>query len=307
MIRTGRLSGLRIGAAAVSLHIAASAVFAQQPAIGSVAMQDATVAGALEVTGTRAVLVGSSTVTARDHAAEITLVRGGTVEVCQTSGLKLSSGATGSAGAPLMLALDRGAIEVRMTAAANDIILTPDLRFAVRTAGPLDLRLRVARNGDTCVEQRAANAPILSITDSFGEATYEVHAGQHLLFEHGNLREVVDHESSPCGCPPAPRTMSLAEAALAAPGNNAENAHPFPAAESTGLAPTPEIPQAQPGAVHTEVATTLTYEAPAISPVAPPPAVTQPAAVPQPAPVPQHSRGFAHAIGHFFTRLFGGG
>ena len=82
--------------------------------------------------------------------------------------------------------------------------MTPDLRFTVRNAGPLDLRLRVARNGDTCVENRGPVAPTLAVSDPFGEAMYELAAGQHVLFEHGSLHEVVDHETSPCGCPPRP-------------------------------------------------------------------------------------------------------
>ena len=52
------------------------AAWGQQP-IGSVAMSDATVAGSLEVTGGRAVLLGNSSVTARDYAAEVTLRAGG--------------------------------------------------------------------------------------------------------------------------------------------------------------------------------------------------------------------------------------
>jgi hypothetical protein len=274
-----------------------------QQKIGSVAMQDATVAGTLEVTGGRALLVGSSSVTARDHAAEVALERGGTVTICQTSGLHLSSGTVATGNAPLMLALDRGAIEVKMNASANDAVLTPDIRFSVKGGGPLDLRLRVTPNGDTCVEHRGTNAPTLVLSDSFGDATYELHAGQHVLFEHGNLREVVDHESSPCGCPP--RTMSLAEASLT-PANDkpgtgdAAATHPFPAAESAGLAATPEVPQAEPGVTHTQVAANLTFDsgAPAAATAAPS------AAAPPPPPAKPH--GFAHAIGHFFKRIFGG-
>ena len=47
-----------------------SAAQAQQP-IGTVGVQDATVAGALEVSNGQAVLVGNTTVTARDHVAEV--------------------------------------------------------------------------------------------------------------------------------------------------------------------------------------------------------------------------------------------
>ena len=48
-----------------------------QQSIGTVGIADATVAGALEVSNGRAMLVGASTVTARDHTAEIALNRGG--------------------------------------------------------------------------------------------------------------------------------------------------------------------------------------------------------------------------------------
>ena len=74
--------------------------------------------------------------------------------------------------------------------------------------GRLIFELRVTRNGDTCVDNRGAKAPMLSVADQFGEATYELRAGQHVLFEHGSLKEVVDHESSPCGCPPEPTIRS---------------------------------------------------------------------------------------------------
>ena len=294
---------------ACALLLIATTAWSQQK-IGTVAVQDATVAGSLEVTGGRAVLVGSSSVTARDHAAEVALERGGTVTICQTSGLHLSLGVSATGLAPLMLALDRGAIEIRMMSSANDAVLTPDLRFAVRGGGPLDLRLRVTRNGDTCVENRGEKAPVLVLSDQFGAASYELHAGQHVLFEHGNLREVVDHETSPCGCPP--RTMSLAEASLTPANDKASTdavmTHPFPAAESAGLAPTPEVQQAEAGVSHTQVSTTLSFDGtnaqaassslPALSPA--------PLPAPLPAPAPTKKQGFAHALGHFFKRIFGG-
>jgi hypothetical protein len=244
-----------------------TSLMAQQP-IGSVGVQDATVSGALEVTGGRAVLVGSSVITAKDHTAEIALTRGGTVRVCSTSALHVTSGKAADA-QPLMLALDRGAVEVQMATMASDVVLTPDLRFAMSGSGPLDLRLRVGRNGDTCVENRGTAGPVLHISDQFGEASYDLHAGQHVLFEHGSLKEVVDNESSPCGCPPAP-VMSVADAVISSPSvsepgaattaKQAEEEHPFPAAVSQGLAPASPTPAAaQPGEVHTQVAATLSY------------------------------------------------
>lgn len=233
-------------------------------------MQDATVSGALEVSNGRAVLVSNTTIKARDHATDITLSRGGEALVCATSGLHLTAGKTGGGPAPLMFALDRGAMEIRMAALQNDVIMTPDLRFSMRSAGVLDLRIRVTPNGDTCVENRGDKAPALNVADQFGQSTYELRPDQHVLFEHGSLKEVVDHESSPCGCPSEP-VVSVADSGVtsgtpATPGaalspEAAEEQHPFPAAVSTGLAPPSSVPQAQPGVVHAQVTTSMAYNA----------------------------------------------
>jgi hypothetical protein len=255
------------GAALYLLSLGVVRCEAQQP-IGSVGISDATVSGALEVTNGRAMLRGASTVTAREKTAEIALDRGGNVKVCETSGLHVTAG-KGVAETPLMLALDRGAIEIATRANTNDVVMTPDLRFTLKSPGVLDLRMRVARNGDTCVENRGASAPVLSIADQFGETSYELHAGQHVLFEHGSLKEVVDNESEPCGCPPEP-VVSVADAgvsggapapgAILTSGATAAEQHPFPAAVSAGLSPASTMPpQAPTGQVHAQVSTTMSY------------------------------------------------
>jgi hypothetical protein len=253
----------------LSFFFAGVSMAQAQQSIGTVGVQDATVAGALEVSNGRAILVGNTTVTARDRTAEIALYRGGTVKVCATSGLHVTAGkgVEGSGQTPLMLALDRGAIEVKMGATTRDVVMTPDLRFTLRGDGALDLELRVTRNGDTCVDNRGAQAPVLNVADQFGESAYELRAGQHVLFEHGSLKEVVDHESSSCGCPPE-ATTSVADALLhpAGPGAAGDGAtaqkpaaeeHPFPAAVSAGLAPPSAVPAAPAGAPHTQVSAAL--------------------------------------------------
>jgi hypothetical protein len=310
-----------------------------QQSIGTVGVQDATVAGALEVSNGRAILVGNTTVTARDRVAEIALNRGGSVKVCATSGLHLTAGKSVDAAGgsvPLMLALDRGAIEVQMAATTRDVVMTPDLRFTMRGDGPLDLELRVTRNGDTCVENRGTQAPVLNVADQFGEAAYELRAGQHVLFEHGSLKEVVDHESSSCGCPPE-ATMSVADALLHPGSGNSTAAdvataakpaaeeHPFPAAVSAGLAPPSAVPQAAAGAAHTQVSAALssnegadslavpkpTEKAPTSAPapavVAAPAAVAAPSPVAPPPALPEQKRDLVHVVGRFFKRMFGGG
>lgn len=305
---------------ALLFAVLCGAAQAQQP-IGNVAVQDATVAGELTVNNGRAVLVANTTVTAKNHTADVTLNRGGSIHVCATSGLHITAGKSATGPAPLMLSLDRGAIEVQMTATTSDVIMTPDLRFGIASNGPLDLALRITSNGDTCVENRGASAPILTGSDAFGESSYNLRPGQHVLFEHGSLKEVVDNESSPCGCPPPPAPgLSLADAALKAGTTKqaAEAQHPFPAAISNGLAPAAAVPQAPPGVVHAQVATTLSYDANGNAASPPPPSepteanapavgTASPSATTEPSPTPQHHSDVGHWIGHFFKRLFGRG
>ncbi|MGA2438072.1 MAG: nuclease [Acidobacteriaceae bacterium] len=271
----------------------AAPVRAQQ-LIGYVNTRDADVVGARDVLDGRAVLMGSVSVAARDHTAPISLGRGGTVRVCQTSVLHLSESREMMVAAPLLFSLDRGAIEIQTGATATDSIMTPDLRLTVRSPGPLDLRLRVAGNGDTCVDNRGAGAPMLTVSDPFGDATYELAAGQHVLFEHGSLREVVDHETSPCGCPDA-QGLPLADAPIAPP---AAAEHPFPVAISEGLAPVPEVPQAPPGEVHAQVSETLSYNAqPSL-----PPSTDAAAGAPSSAAPPPND--LVHLVGRLFRKLF---
>src|SRR5664280_2480966 len=91
-----------------------SSVRAQQ-LIGYVSTRDADVAGAKDVMDGRAVLMGSVSVTAKDHTAPISLGRGGTVRVCQTSVLHLSESREMMVAAPLLFSLDGGAIEIQTT------------------------------------------------------------------------------------------------------------------------------------------------------------------------------------------------
>ena len=300
---------------AISLLGSAAAARAQTSAsaMGSVQVDQAAVVGApntsFALIAGRAQLAGTATVTARPgHNAEVALQRGGGVLVCQTTALHL----TESSDQALLLALDRGAMEIHMKARATDVVMTPDLRFTMDKPGDLDLRMRVTLNGDTCVENRGRNAPALNITDSFGEMEYMLKPGQHVMFEHGNLRTVLDRETTTCGCPPEEKPgMSLADAILHggqnAPVTPEQSAaiHPFPTAQSDGLAaPPPGVPET-PGERHVQVATTLAFdpspgEGTTTDVVAPVIAVAQPA--PPPAARKRHNP-FA-SIGRFFKWVF---
>jgi hypothetical protein len=291
---------------------------AQQPAqkpMGSVPTADANVSGGLEVSNQRAKLITNASVTAYDHTAQIDLDRGGAVQVCATSAFHLLRSGTGDA---LLFALDRGAMEIRTRALPQDAILTPDLRFTMLTSGALDLHMRVTREGDTCVENRGDTAPVLQITEGFGDATYHLAPNQHVLFEHGSLREVVDNERSECGCvaaTPAMVAVATQNGTSVETPQQAAAKHPFPTAQSADLAPvTPTVPLPPAGTAETA---TLSYGGAPAQPVqAAEPirdqqhpsavAAAQPAGSDEPPPSPPGAHAIFTRIGHFFKRLFGG-
>ncbi len=300
---------------AISLLGANAAAYCQTyaRAMGSVAVDQAAVVVAPNTSfvliAGRAQLASTATVTAKPgRNADVSLQRGGGVLVCQTTALHL----TESPDESLLLALDRGAMEIHMKAKASDVVMTPDLRFTMDKPGELDLRMRVTFNGDTCVENRGRNAPMLNISDSFGETAYMLKPGQHVMFEHGSLRTVMDRETTPCGCPPEEKPgMSLADALLRGGQNTpvtpevAAAIHPFPTAQSDGLAaPPPAVPET-PGERHVQVATTLAFDpsaGEAATSSAPAPIVAVAPPLPPP-PVKKSHNPFA-AIGRFFRHLF---
>ncbi len=297
------------GVLAVDFGLAAAETQAQQPPapMGAVATRDARVTGGLEVQGDFARLLTNASVTAYDHDAQVALNRGGRVLVCATSEFHLlRSGAGGG----LIFGLDRGAVEISSESRPQDAVLTPDLKFVPITRGPLDLRLRVTREGDTCVENAGAVAPVLNVSDPFSSASYRILPGQHLLFVKGDLHKVVDHERSSCGCPTAvaPRTLAGKAGQPLTAAQAAAAEHPFPQAQSEGLAPATEASnEASTGTASSQVSTTFSYgegqgrppsvgDAPATGATG-----TATAAAP-----PRPRSGFFHAVGRFFHRFFRG-
>ncbi|MGA8940709.1 MAG: nuclease [Acidobacteriaceae bacterium] len=271
--------------------------------MGTVATKDALVTGGLEVKGDQARLMSNTSVTAYDHTAEVKLERGGDVLVCATSQFHLLSIGAGT-GKSLLFGLDRGALELHTPTETRDVILTPDIRFTVEAKGSYDLRVRVTRDGDTCVENAGKKAPVLMLNDAFSRASYRVLPGQHVLFEHGDLRQVVDNERSPCGCPAGVTTEQLAANASAA--EKAAAAHPFPAAASEGLAATEPVANSPVGEKETQVSTSLSYAAgqgTSASAVETPEQVIADAGT-RPAQTAKVKHSFGYKLKRFFYRLF---
>jgi hypothetical protein len=260
-------------------------------------------------------LGNGSTITAGNETVPITLSRGGELKLCPTTSVHLARDRSIEAAddSGLMLGLDRGALEARyQTGKYSDVLLTPDLRILISGPGEADLSIRVSRQGDTCIDNRGPNGPYITVTSQLEGGLYRVQPGQHVSFLHGSLREVVDTEHEPCGCP-AP--VSVADAGTSAPVGAAPG-HPvggpsstpadtaFPLAVSEGLAKAPmppTTPVAEPGEVHAQVSVPFRYDGnlPAVTDrtgtggggadlaTIPPPSPSAPAPAPSEMPAPQ--------------------
>lgn len=269
--------------------------------------EQAQVTGALQITKGTAFILTSGTVTSGSLTTNVVLPKRGVLRVCASTAVHLSSDASVPAGETpgLMMALDHGAVETSFATGQNsDVLLTPDFRILIGGPGASEVKVRLGQHGDTCVDNPGANAPYVVVSSVFEGGAYRVQPGQRVMFQHGSLKEVVDQEKEPCGCPPEAR-----------PGTN-----DFPLAQSAGLAPlekpvpAPAAPAAaKPTQPPPQLNEPLVYTAPpAAQDQAPPqPATAATAAAPaQTAPpsTPAPTRkkpGVFRSIGRFFKRIFG--
>ncbi len=264
----------------------------------------ATVSGSMQALKGRAYLTGSGSVTAGPATAQVTLPYRGVLRVCPSTTVRLSvdSSAAASDVPGLLIGLDGGAIEASFAIARDsDVLLTPNFRILIGGPGSSEVKVRLGQGGDTCVDNSGANAPYVVVTSVFDSGLYRVQPGQRVMFEHGDLKTVVDDEKEPCGCPP--------------PG---EKANEFPLAKSAGLAPPSALPPTVTGtnqpSAGGSASTTMIYNAPGngtpqLAPIPAPDAAPQTLAAgasrtakPPPA---KEKPGFFKRVGRFFRRIFG--
>jgi hypothetical protein len=261
----------------------------------------AKVTGALEVTQGRAVIVASGTITSGSQTTEVVLPHRGVLRVCASTTVKLAADTSVPTGETpgLMMAMDHGALELSFATSAAagrnaDFLLTPDFRILIGAPGAAEVKVRLGQHGDTCVDNAGKNAPYVLVTSVFDGGNYRVQPGQRVMFEHGSLREVVDNEKEPCGCPPPLH-----------PGTNE-----FPLAQSAGLAPTPKpapnavsVTSAPPEALEPLVYNSADHAAKPTSEATPAPG--EAAAKPATKPAAKKKPGRFGGIGKFFRKLFG--
>ena len=254
------------------------------------------VTGGMQVFNGRAFIAANGTITAGSQTTQVTLPYRGTLRVCASTTVKLAADSSVPAGEVpgLMIAMDQGAVEASFaTGRDSDTVMTPDFRILIGGPGAAEVKVRLGQGGDTCVDNAGVNAPYVLVSSVFDGGAYRVQAGQRVMFQHGNLHEVVDQEKEPCGCPPS----------VSGPND-------FPLAQSEGLAPTlhpapaPIAPVGHAG----EAAGAMVYNAAdhAAQPAeTAPAAAATPAAPPATSPAPQKKPGFFKRVGHFFKRVFG--
>jgi hypothetical protein len=253
----------------------------------------AEVTGGMQVFNGRAFIAANGTITAGNQTTQVTLPYRGTLRVCASTTVKLAADSSVPAGEVpgLMIAMDQGAIEASFaTGRDSDVVMTPDFRILIGAPGAAEVKVRLGQGGDTCVDNSGVNAPYVLVSSVFDGGAYRVQPGQRVMFQHGNLHEVVDQEKEPCGCPPA----------VSGPND-------FPLAQSEGLAPTvhpvpaPVAPVGHPG----EATGAMVYNAADHAPQAAEAAPAAPAPAAAPPAAPEKKPGFFKRVGKFFKRVFG--
>jgi hypothetical protein len=267
--------------------------------IGNLA-KAATVTGAVEVTSGAAIIAAGGSITSAGQTTRVILPHRGELLVCASTTINLAAdtSADTSRRPGLLMAMDHGAIEMSYAAGAAtahnaDILQTPDFRILFGGPGSSDVKVRLGRQGDTCVDNSGENAPYVLVSSVFEGGVYRVQPGQRVMFQHGSLHEVVDQEKESCGCPPG------------APQGNE-----FPLAQSEGLAPMPNPePAVDQDASNTLPTKPLMYKGadhvPQPAAASAGPAESTAANSPVPNPAVHKKPGFFAKVGHFFRRIFG--
>ena len=214
---------------------AASAVAAAQQPIGELYATDASVKGSVILANSGTSVLSGSSIQAGAQAATLKLERGGNLLVCE--GTKLSITASQS-GRQLLFSLNSGNLEMNYPLGAEaDTLLTPDLRLLLPGPGTVHVAVRITPQGDTCVQSLPWNVAAITISETMGDATYQVKPDEAVLFKSGHLSEASSFRGN-CGCPRSQPTPT--QVAKAAPPPPAP-AQPAPAPPLA--APPPPSPE----------------------------------------------------------------
>src|SRR5579862_4528584 len=160
---------------ASALPISASA----QQSIGELYATDASVKGSVILAGSGTTVLSGSSIQAGAQAATLKLERGGS----------------------LLVSLNTGNLELNYPLGTEaDTLLTPDLRLVMPGPGTVHVAVRVTPQGDTCVQSLPWNVAAITISETMGDATYQVKPDEAVVFQGGHLNDAVPSRQN-CGCP----------------------------------------------------------------------------------------------------------
>ncbi len=240
--------------AALFLLTASSTVARAQQTIGELYATDASVKGSVILAGSGTSVLSGSSIQAGAQAATLKLERGGSVLVCEGTKLTVNASQTGR---ELLLSLNTGNLELNYSLGTEaDTLLTPDLRLMLPGPGTVHVAVRVTPQGDTCVQSLASNVAAITLSETMGDATYQVKPDEAAIFKGGHLNDA-SHVRQNCGCQ---RTVPVQVAqAPTAPAPAQPQPAPSQAAQNTPAAlPTPTGPaQQQPKPAQTLAAAPL--------------------------------------------------
>jgi hypothetical protein len=215
------------------LPIASSA----QQTIGELYATDASVKGSVILAGSGTSVLSGSSIQAGAQAATLKLERGGSLLVCE--GTKLSV-TTSQNGRELLFSLNSGNLEMNYPLGAEaDTLLTPDFRLLLPGPGTVHVAVRITPQGDTCVQSLPWNVSAIVVSESMGDATYQVKPDEAVIFKGGHLTDAVKSKGN-CGCPRS-QTPPV-QVAKAAPPPPPE---PKPVETATAAPPPPPPPPEQ--------------------------------------------------------------
>jgi hypothetical protein len=292
-----------LGLLACGMPVAAAA---QQP-IGVLYASDASVKGSVLLAGSGTSVLSGSSIQAGAQSASLKLERGGTVQVCEGTKLSVASSQTGR---ELLFSLNTGNLELNYPLGTEaDTLLTPDLRLVLPGPGTVHIAVRVTPQGDTCVQSLPWNVSAVTISETMGDATYQVKPDEAVIFRGGHLNNAVQSREN-CGCPRSVpvKTAQVPPPAQPAPPTPVMAAKPAPPDQHVAVeAPfvfhgTDPVPDLAPSVAVLRLENNKLV--PLEPSVLPPPSANKPAANESAQTARKESRGFFAKVGSFFASIF---
>src|SRR5208337_1041842 len=179
------LSPLQRFSLLVLLLLGMRGAIAAQQTLGELYATDASVKGSVVLAGSGTSVLSGSSIEAGAQTATLKLERGGNLLVCPRTRLSLTASQSGR---ELMFSLNSGNLEMNYPlGAAADTLLTPDLHLLMPGPGRLHIAVRVNAKGDTCVQSLSSNATAVVVSETMGDATYQVRPDDAVVFQGGHI------------------------------------------------------------------------------------------------------------------------